>query len=140
LAKGRVKKLTAALRKQMMQRFKKTDTKPELAVRKIVASYGYQYQKYGAHLPGNPDLVYEAKRKVIFVHGRFWHQHTGCSFARTPKTNQTYWLPKLSGNKRRDALHKRKLRRLGWNYLVIWECEIAKVDRLSQIIATFLKQ
>lgn len=96
-----------------MRRFKKTGTKPELAVRKLVARLGYRYQTYNAELPGNPDLVFLRERKVIFVHGCFWHQHSGCPLARMPQRNRAYWDPKLSGNKQRDINSKRKLRRLG---------------------------
>jgi DNA mismatch endonuclease, patch repair protein len=122
---------------QMMRRFKKTDTRAEVAVRTVARRLGFSYKTYSALLPGKPDLVFHSKRKVIFVHGCFWHQHAGCRFSRMPKRNLEYWEPKLQGNKRRDAMNKRRLRQLGWSYLVIWECRTSKPE-LAKLVSRFL--
>src|SRR3979490_759234 len=109
-------------RSQRMSLIRNRDTKPELLVRRLIHSCGFRYRLHRADLPGKPDLVFPARRKVIFVHGCFWHQHR--CLRRKPKSNQDYWLPKLSKNKSRDARHLRELRGAGWSCLVIWECEV----------------
>lgn len=133
-----MKRLDPAERTQMMRRFKKADTNAEVVVRGIVRRLGFRFQAYSALLPGNPDLVFPNKHKVIFVHGCFWHQHARCRLARMPRRNLKYWRPKLEGNKRRDAVHKRKLRQQGWSYLVIWECRLAKPRYVVGVISRFL--
>lgn len=92
-------------------------------------------------LPGKPDLVFPSRRKVIFVHGCFWHQHgdLACQITRRPKSKQHYWLPKLERNTARDAEHLAQLTELGWDVLVIWECEVAAADRTAERIRTFLE-
>lgn len=102
------------------------DTKPELAVRRLVHGMGYRYRLHRASLPGKPDLVFASRRKVIFVHGCFWHRHpsTACKLARLPKSRLDFWLPKLEGDRLRDERNKRKLKRYGWKVLSIWECQI----------------
>jgi DNA mismatch endonuclease (patch repair protein) len=125
-------------RSENMRRIRSKDTAPELAVRRLVYSLGYRYRLHRADLPGKPDLVFSGQRKVIFVHGCFWHQHNRCKIARLPRSNEDYWLPKLARNKARDAKHKRTLRALGWKFLIIWECTTKDHERLTQRIATFL--
>jgi DNA mismatch endonuclease (patch repair protein) len=83
-------------------------------------------------------LVFVGRRKVIFVHGCFWHQHGGCKHSHFPKSNQDYWGPKLVRNKTRDAKNKRNLRRLGWGYLVLWECQLSRVNTISKRVRSFL--
>jgi DNA mismatch endonuclease (patch repair protein) len=89
-------------------------------------------------LPGRPDLVFSSSRKVIFVHGCFWHQHRGCIDGRTPKSNTTYWLPKLANNKKRDKKNRSRLATLGWKSLVIWDCQTGDGGKLEQQLRTFL--
>jgi DNA mismatch endonuclease (patch repair protein) len=106
------------------------DTTPELAVRKIVHSLGYRYRLHVPELPGKPDLVFPSRRKIIFVHGCFWHSHNKCKRATTPKTRTLFWQEKLLGNATRDQRNQRQLRELGWKVLTVWQCELKKPNRL----------
>ena len=106
-----------------MRRITKTDTKPEFAVRRAAHRLGYRFRLHRRDLPGTPDLVFPRLRKVILVHGCFWHQHVGCRLARQPKSRPDYWLPKLERNWKRDAETQATLRELGWDVLVVWECQ-----------------
>lgn len=110
------------------------DTKPELCVRSLVHSLGYRCQLHARDLPGCPDLVFRSRRKVIFVHGCFWHQHDCAMGNRMPKTRVGFWQSKLEGNVKRDAEIKRQLRREGWSILVIWECQVA-ASRMRSLAA-----
>jgi DNA mismatch endonuclease (patch repair protein) len=121
-----------------MARVRSKDTLPELIVRNLCFSMGFRYRLHVKRLPGCPDLVFPARRKVILVNGCFWHQHSGCRRALLPKTRIDFWLDKLSRNKRRDAINKRRLTRLGWTYLVIWECETKDAALLAKRLKTFL--
>ena len=114
------------------------DTKPELAVRRIVHGLGYRYRLHGKDLPGRPDLVFRSRRKVVFVHGCFWHLHEDCPNCRPPKSRREYWKPKLERNATRDRQVRQELRRKGWRSLVIWECELDRSERLTRTIAKFL--
>lgn len=113
-----------------MSRIKSKDTKPEMVVRRLLHGLGYRYVLHDRRLPGRPDLVFPARRKVIFVHGCFWHAH-GCSIAPTPKSNQGYWSGKIGGNVRRDARTIRKLRSQNWGVAVVWECQTKPLDLTS---------
>lgn len=114
------------------------DTKPELAIRRLVHGMGYRYRLHARRLPGRPDLVFASRRKVIFVHGCFWHRHAGCSLARLPKTRTEFWVPKLEANRVRDIRTRAKLSALGWRSLVIWECEIRDLARVRLRAQRFL--
>src|SRR5690606_27253748 len=103
---------------------KSKDTAPELAVRKLVYSLGYRFRLHRRDLPGNPDLAFIGRRKVIFVHGCFWHGHSCSRGARSPKTNEEYWHSKVNRNRERDAKNLALLAMLGWGVYIIWECEI----------------
>lgn len=128
-------KLTLTAR---MRRIRKTETKPEMAVRRIVHELGYRYRLYGAGLPGTPDLVFTARRKVIFVHGCFWHQHD-CKLGRKkPVENKSYWHPKLARNVARDSETLKRLSDMGWQTLVIWECQTRGDPELRDRITCFL--
>lgn len=129
--------LTPSQRSERMSRVRSRDTGPELAVRRLVHSMGFRYRLQG-HLPGRPDMVFSGRRKVIFVHGCFWHRHAGCSKCRLPKSRVDFWLAKLEGNRRRDKLNQRRLRRAGWGVLIVWECELNDMDRLGERIKRFL--
>jgi DNA mismatch endonuclease (patch repair protein) len=124
-----------------MSRVRGKDTKPELAVRRLVHGMGYRYRLHGAGLPGRPDLVFPRRRKVIFVHGCFWHRHASarCALARLPKSRLDFWLPKLERNRERDIAARRKLAGQGWKSLVLWECEISKRVSLERKIRGFLE-
>jgi DNA mismatch endonuclease (patch repair protein) len=125
-------------RSRMMAGIKGKDTKPELAVRRIVHAMGFRFRLHRRDLPGSPDLVFPRLRRVIFVHGCFWHQHPGCRFAYTPKSNTQFWLNKLEGNTRRDALAVTMLGALGWQVLIVWECETSEQSALTLKINSFL--
>jgi DNA mismatch endonuclease (patch repair protein) len=114
------------------------NTRPELAVRKLVFSLGYRYRLHARDLPGNPDMVFRNRRKVVFIHGCFWHRHTACALARLPKSRLDFWLPKLEGNKERDKRNKKALVRDGWKVLTIWECQLGNMGRLETTIRRFL--
>ena len=121
-----------------MRAVKGRDTGPEMIVRRLAHGMGYRYRLHRGNLPGKPDLVFPSRRKVIFVHGCFWHQHNCRRGSRLPKSNQDYWAPKLLRNQQRDKEHQLRLRELGWNVLVIWECAIKDRDALRLQIKAFL--
>ena len=116
--------LSVVRRSDNMRRIRSTGTKPELAIRKIVRSLGYRFRLHVASLPGKPDIVVANEKKIIEVCGCFWHQHKGCIDSHIPKTRRAYWRSKLSANCKRDQTNLRRLRRLGWKVLRIWECGV----------------
>ncbi len=130
--------LTPEERSEIMARVRSKNSRPELFVRKLVFALGYRYRLHARELPGCPDLVFRPRRKVIFVHGCFWHRHNNCALARMPKSRLEFWEPKLKGNKTRDEKSKRALAREGWKVLNIWECEIKDAERLEYRIRRFL--
>ena len=133
-----VDSLTPAQRSERMSRIKGKNTKPELFVRRLVHGLGYRYRLHEKRLPGRPDLVFAGRRKVIFVHGCFWHRHEGCRLTRWPKTRLDFWGPKLEGNAARDRDVERELSQLGWDVMVIWECEVKDRAALAPRIRAFL--
>jgi DNA mismatch endonuclease, patch repair protein len=100
---------------------------------------GYRYRLHVTKLPGKPDLVFPRLRRIIDVRGCFWHRHPGCIDSHIPKSRTFYWRPKLRRNQRRDKENTRKLRKLGWRVLVVWECEVRNASKLSRRIARFLE-
>jgi len=112
--------------------------KPELRVRRAAHTAGYRFRLHRDSLPGRPDLVFVNRKKVIFVHGCFWHRHDNCADGRLPKSNASYWEPKLARNVERDAEHLAKLKATGWKVLVIWECQTADQHQLSKRLRRFL--
>lgn len=108
------------------------NTKPELIIRKTLFSEGYRYRLHRKDLPGNPDIVFPGRKKVVFINGCFWHGHN-CKKAALPETNKPFWEIKLLGNKKRDKLNIRKLKEMGWESLVIWQCKIKRSELNSQI-------
>jgi len=129
--------LSPSDRSALMARIRAKNTGPELAVRKLVFSLGYRYRLHRADLPGKPDLVFPGRAKVIFVHGCFWHQHA-CGRYSIPKSRTRFWKEKLDGNKRRDANNVRRLRALGWRSLVLWECQLRDLEKVTWRIERFL--
>ena len=138
---GRLDPLSPDDRSERMRRIRNKDSKPELLVRRLVHSLGYRYRLHRKDLPGTPDLVFSSRRKVIFVHGCFWHRHRGCSMARMPKSRQDFWIAKLNGNRVRDVRNQLLLRHAGWDVCVVWECETlsGNLDALSQELTSFLE-
>ncbi len=121
-----------------MRAIRSKGMKPELAVRKLVHKLGYRFRLHRRDLPGKPDLVFPCRRKVIFVHGCFWHCHD-CKTAHVPKSNQEYWKPKLQRNCVRDQQNLRNLSLYGWQTAVIWECETHNAANLAERLNTFLR-
>jgi DNA mismatch endonuclease (patch repair protein) len=119
------------------------DTKPELVVRKIVDKLRFKYEMNSREIQGSPDLSFVRRKKAIFVHGCFWHQHhyAKCWRSRFPKTRREFWIPKLQGNQARDRKQIRELRKNGWKALVVWECQTIKSRQpvLTKKIQRFLK-
>lgn len=132
-------KLTPERRSENMRRIKSKGMKPEMLVRRLVHALGYRYRLHRKDLPGKPDLVFGPRRKAIFVHGCFWHQHADCREGRPPGSNTAYWSPKLKRNVERDAEHLAGLKAQGWDTLVIWECETKDAKALAQHLKKFLK-
>jgi DNA mismatch endonuclease (patch repair protein) len=129
---------TSAERSAQMSLVKSKNTGPELVVRKLAHSLGYRYRLHGARLPGKPDLVFAKRKKVVFVHGCFWHRHVGCRRATTPATNLDYWLPKFERTVERDQQNIDGLSSLGWSSLVVWECELKNTGDLADKLRAFL--
>ena len=125
-------------RSENMRRIRSTGMLPELAVRSVVHRMGFRFRLHRKDLPGKPDLVFASRRKVIFVHGCFWHSHRGCRLAHKPRSNADYWGPKLKRNQNRDRNNVGVLKASGWKPLIIWECETRDVSRLSRKVRTFL--
>jgi DNA mismatch endonuclease (patch repair protein) len=127
-------------RSKRMSLIRNRDTKPELFVRRLIHKSGYRFRLHRANLPGRPDLVFPARKKVIFVHGCFWHRHPKCGLARLPKSRLSFWLPKLTENRRRDLKNLRRLKRLGWTAEIVWECETGDQSALVQKVQRFLSE
>jgi DNA mismatch endonuclease, patch repair protein len=132
--------LTPRQRSEIMARVRSKNSRPEMVVRKIVFAMGHRYRLHARALPGCPDLVFRGKRKVIFVHGCFWHRHANCALARMPKSRLDFWTSKLEGNRKRDKRNKRVLSREGWKVLTIWECQLRDAVLLESRIRRFLDE
>jgi DNA mismatch endonuclease (patch repair protein) len=131
-------KETPELRSRIMRAVKSRDTAPELLVRRLAHSMGYRFRLHRKDLPGKPDLVFPGRRKVIFVHGCFWHGHDCARGARAPKRNRSYWLKKINRNRERDQASCARLTDLGWKPLIIWECDLGNETRLKAQVRKFL--
>lgn len=119
--------MTPEQRHRVMVANKSKDTKPEVAVRRLLHALGYRFRIHRKDLPGKPDIVLPKHRTVIFVHGCFWHHHEGCKAASTPATNIDFWQTKFRRNRERDAQVKAQLESMGWKVIVIWECEVKRI-------------
>jgi len=129
-----------AKRSAMMANVKAKDTKPEMIVRSLAHQLGYRFRLHKRDLPGSPDLTFPKLKKTIFVHGCFWHRHEGCKFSYSPKSNQDFWQKKFASNVKRDNNALIKLAELGWEALIIWECETKDLAKLRSILQKFLSQ
>jgi len=121
-----------------MRQIRSKDTQPELALRSLIHGLGYRFRLHRKDLPGHPDLVFPGRRKVIFAHGCFWHQHSECREGRIPSSRLDYWVPKLRRNQIRDAANQALLEKQGWRVLVIWECELKGFKSLTTRLKRFL--
>ena len=122
-----------------MARIQATNTKPEMAVRRAAHALGYRFRLYRRDLPGCPDVVFPSRRKVILVHGCFWHRHHGCRFAYSPKSNVQFWTSKFARNVERDLVVISRLVDLGWAPLIVWECETGDSVELAARLTAFLE-
>lgn len=129
--------VTPALRSRVMSRIRSKGSKPEMVVRRLVHRMGFRYRLHRRDLPGSPDLVFARPKKVIFVHGCFWHQHD-CARGTRPLSNTEFWNAKLDANVRRDQRNSNELNMRGWSVLTIWECETRDTEQLSKRIRLFL--
>lgn len=125
-------------RSRIMRAVKGRDTAPEMQVRRLVFGLGYRYRLHRKDLPGKPDLVFIGRRKVVFVHGCFWHGHDCRRGCRTPKTNVNYWRNKLARNRARDAANVAALETKDWRVLVIWECDLRRNVQITSRLRRFL--
>lgn len=121
-----------------MAKVRGENTSPERLVRSLVHKMGYRFRLHRKDLPGKPDIVLPRHKKVIFVHGCFWHQHEGCPHAARPTSNTEYWNKKLDRNVIRDREHLQKLEYLGWSVLIVWECETRDHEKLLEKLQGFL--
>jgi DNA mismatch endonuclease (patch repair protein) len=124
--------------RRRMSRIRKRDSKPEMIVRRVAHRLGYRFRLNRRDLPGTPDLVFPRLKRIVFVHGCFWHQHSGCRHANVPNTRPEYWLPKLARTKGRDAKAELALAAMGWEVLTLWECELRDIARLERQLRRFL--
>ena len=116
-----------------MSRIKGKDTKPEVLVRKYLFSKGFRFRKNDKRYPGHPDIVLPKYKTIVFVHGCFWHFHENCRYAVMPSSNVDFWEKKLKGNRLRDERNKKALTEMGWNVIVVWECQLKK-DKQDQTL------
>lgn len=131
-------KISPERRSANMGRIRSKDTSPEIALRRLVHRLGYRFRLHRKDLPGRPDIVFPARRKIILVHGCFWHQHSGCREGRIPGSRLDYWDAKLKRNQVRDAANRTLLEEQGWKVLVVWECELKDVTTVTQTVRRFL--
>lgn len=129
---------TKSKRSWIMSRVKGYDSMPELQVRSLVHQMGYRFRTHRRDLPGNPDIVLPRHRKVIFLHGCFWHGHKGCPRSKRPTTNRRFWYEKLDKNIERDKRFRRTLQQMDWKTLVVWECQTKKPGKLVPKLERFL--
>lgn len=125
-------RLSKSKRSWNMSRIASKNTRPEKAVRALLHRMGFRFRLYRKDLPGCPDIVLPKHRTVIFVHGCFWHQHKGCRRCFMPSSNTEYWSAKLKNNVARDRENRKKLKRLGWRCIIIWECEISNLSSVRK--------
>lgn len=130
--------LTPEARSRNMARIRGKDTSPEMKVRRLLHAMGYRYRVHLHGLPGRPDIAFPARKRVVFVHGCFWHRHQGCRFAYVPKSRFDFWSNKFAQNVARDARNLQSLAEAGWSALVIWECETSRIDELRGRLVAFL--
>lgn len=131
--------LSPKQRSDLMSRVRGRDTGPEKALRRILTDLGFRYRLQYEKAPGRPDVAFPGLRKLIWVHGCFWHRHPGCPKATMPKTRQDYWIPKLQANRERDLAVEAAAQASGWKTLIIWECEMSDDRDLARRLVRFLK-
>lgn len=131
-------RMTSAERSAHMSRIRRMNTKPERFVRSLLHKLGYRFRIQWKAAPGRPDVAFPGRKKIIFIHGCFWHQHEGCKLAHVPRTRQEFWVEKFRRNKERDARFEKLAADTGWEVLVLWECETAVEESLTHKLESFL--
>jgi len=122
-------------RSRIMRRVKSQDTRPEMLVRRVLHNLGFRYRLHRKDLPGSPDIVFGSRKLAVFVNGCFWHGHSCARGNRLPATNTPYWRRKISTNRKRDARNRRRLNRLGWSVITVWECRIEQgIARIVSVL------
>lgn len=129
--------LTREKRSELMRRVRRENTEPEMVVRRAAHALGFRFRLHPRDLPGKPDLVFPGRRKIVFVHGCFWHGHV-CRRGALPKSRTDYWFARIERNRSRDAENQVALAALGWRVLVVWECETRDHDALRRLLSGFL--
>lgn len=132
--------LTPEDRSEVMRRVRSKDTKPEKQLRSALHRAGFRFRLHRRSLPGAPDIVFPGRRKVIFMHGCFWHSHRCRESSRLPQTNRLYWITKLEATKRRDARNRCRLAALGWRSMTVWECELRAMEKVLKRATRFLEK
>ncbi|MPV69064.1 very short patch repair endonuclease [Burkholderia sp. BE17] len=130
---------TPAQRSKIMRAVGTRNTGPELTVRKLLHRLGYRYRLNVRGLPGTPDIVFAGRKKVIFVHGCYWHGHN-CKKGALPKSSVDYWGPKIQANRDRDARNVADLTQAGWSVLTVWQCELRDLSAVEETLSSFLGQ
>lgn len=130
-------KLSRERRSANMRRIRSHNTSPEKALRRLVHRLGYRFRLHRRDLPGKPDLVFASRRRIIFVHGCFWHQHARCREGRMPRSRLDYWKPKLTRNQKRDKQNQQQLKICGWRVLTVWECQLKDSESLIKRLRRF---
>ncbi|MDD9863026.1 MAG: very short patch repair endonuclease [Gammaproteobacteria bacterium] len=132
-----IDRVSEKTRSYIMSRVGSKDTGPEMTVRRMLHRLGYRYRLHRGDLPGSPDLVFRQRRKVVFVHGCFWHGHD-CRGGRLPESKVDYWQPKIAANRKRDAACIARLEELGWDSFVVWQCRLREPKRLRSRLVAYL--
>lgn len=123
------------VRSYNMSMIKGKDTKPEIIVRSFLFSKGLRYRLHQKDLPGKPDLVFPRYRTIVFIHGCFWHGHMGCKYFIPPKTRIEWWMNKINQTRKKDAENIKKLKKLGWKVIIVWECCL-KSDKRNKVLVS----
>lgn len=131
-------KISPERRSANMGRIRSKDTSPEVILRRLIHGLGYRFRLHRCDLPGKPDIVFPARRKIILMHGCFWHQHPGCPEGRIPGSRPEYWVAKLRRNQARDEGNRELLEQLGWKTFVVWECELRDTAAVTKTVRKFL--
>jgi DNA mismatch endonuclease (patch repair protein) len=131
-------KLSPAARSAHMSRIRRSNTKPEMIVRRLLHGLGYRFRIQWSKAPGRPDVAFPGRRKMIWVHGCFWHQHEGCKLAHLPATRISFWEAKFERNRNRDARDRQRASAEGWKTLTVWECETKNTRTLEAKLTAFV--
>ena len=134
-----VDRVSKEIRSYNMSRIRSKDTKPEILVRSYLFSRGLRFRKNDKRYPGSPDIVLPKYKTMVFVHGCFWHLHEGCKYARIPKSNIDYWKKKLYRNRERDERNLKELKEMGWNVIIVWECDLKKDKREQTLVNLYTR-